>query len=220
MAEDVAAPENPAENGQGAVVAGAVTGNGARLVGAEPSDGGGGGGQPAGDGIGGMSALRGLLVYAAVLAFAGLYIDFIVVISNSRSGVTPAIDGTMISAAAALSGVLGSAFALKIGVTPTSAQINQGLARHATQAKHKGLASKFAVTVRRALSLEPERPDANSWPLTLGIWAYGAIATAVAVAYVLNQNETPGAVKALAVTFAGYVLALIHMAYGLTKPDA
>ncbi len=47
-----------------------------------------------------------------------MYIDFIVVISTSKGGAKPAIDATLISAAAALSGVLGSAFALKIGVKP------------------------------------------------------------------------------------------------------
>jgi hypothetical protein len=35
--------------------------------------------------------------------------------------------------------------------------------------------------------------------------------------YILNQNETPGTVKALAVTFGGYVLALLNNAYGLSK---
>jgi hypothetical protein len=35
----------------------------------------------------------------------------------------------------------------------------------------------------------------------------------VAVTYVLNQNETPGTIKALGVAFGGYVIALITAAY-------
>src|ERR1700728_4158100 len=78
--------------------------------------------------IGGMSTLRGLIVYGAVLAFAGLFIDFMVVISNAKTGTKPPIDATLISAAAALAGVLGSAFALKVGVPPSPAAVNRKLA--------------------------------------------------------------------------------------------
>jgi hypothetical protein len=175
-------------------------------------------GQPAtlNDGIGGMSALRGLMLYGAILTFAGLYAYFMVVISTSRHGVKPAIDATLISAAAALSGVLGSAFALKIGVKPTAALVNHELAAHA-KAAARGERSKVAAAIRKALSLEPSDVSAKSWPLTFGIWAYAAVASAVVVVYILNQNETPGTVKALAVTFGGYVIALVNMAYGLTK---
>jgi hypothetical protein len=168
------------------------------------------------DSIAGISAMRGLMLYGAVLAFAGLYVDFIVVISTSKSGVKPAIDATLISAAAALSGVLGSAFALKIGVAPNPSLVNRGLAAHTAAAK-ANQASAVAAGIRRALSLEPSDPSAKSWPLTFGMWAYAAVASAVVVVYILNQNETPGAVKALAVTFGGYVIALINMAYGMTK---
>jgi hypothetical protein len=170
----------------------------------------------ANDGIGGMSALRGLMLYGAILAFAGLYAYFMVVISTSRHGVKPALDATLISAAAALSGVLGSAFALKIGVKPSAALVNHELAAHA-KAAARGERSKLVALIRKALSLEPSDVTAKSWPLTFGIWAYAAVASAVVVVYILNQNETPGTVKALAVTFGGYVIALINTAYGLTK---
>jgi hypothetical protein len=178
----------------------------------------GAGEQPAAvnDGIGGMSALRGLMLYGAVLVFAGLYSYFMVVISTSRHGVKPLIDATLISAAAALSGVLGSAFALKIGVAPNPSLVNHALAAHQIEAD-RGKRWQITATLRRALSLEASDVNAKSWPLTFGIWAYAIVASAVVVVYVLNQNETPGTVKALAVTFGGYVIALVNMAYGLTK---
>lgn len=170
------------------------------------------------DGIAGMSALRGLMLYGAILTFAGLYIDFMIVISTSRAGVTPHIDAALISAAAALSGVLGSAFALKIGAKPNPSAVNHALATHMARASRSGSrASSLGAGIRRALSLEPSGVGAKIWPLTFGIWAYAAIGSAVAVVYVLNQHETPDAVKALAVLFGGYVIALINSAYGMTQ---
>jgi hypothetical protein len=165
------------------------------------------------DQVGGMSTLRGLLVYGAVLAFAGLFIDFMVVISSAKAGVKPSIDATLISAAAALSGVLGSAFALKIGVSPSSANVNRQLAQHLSDPSR----NQVAARIRQVLSLEPSATTDKSWPLTFGIWVYALVASSTVVVYILNQNETPSSVKALAVTFGGYVLALLNMAYGLTK---
>ena len=165
------------------------------------------------DQIGGMSTLRGLIVYGAVLAFAGLFVDFMAVISTAKPGVKPSIDATLISAAAALSGVLGSAFALKIGVSPSPAAVNRSLAAHLGDKNR----SQVAARIRQSLSLEPSATTAKSWPLTFGIWVYAAVASATVVVYILNQNETPGSIKALAVTFGGYVIALLNMAYGLSK---
>lgn len=178
-------------------------------------------GQPAAlagedDQIGGMSALRGLIVYGAVLAFAGLFIDFMIVISTAHAGVKPSIDATLITAAAALSGVLGSAFALKIGVKPSPNAVNHKLCQHLKEGR-AGTRSQVAAHLRQALSLEPSATTEKSWPLTFGIWAYALVGSATVAVYVLNQNETPTSVKALAVTFSGYVLALLNMAYGLTK---
>jgi hypothetical protein len=47
----------------------------------------------------------------------------------------------------------------------------------------------------------------------VGIWAYAVVASAVAITDVVNQNETPSTIKALAVAFAGYVIALVNAAY-------
>ena len=165
------------------------------------------------DQIGGMSTLRGLIVYGAVLAFAGLFIDFMVVISSAKPGIKPSIDATLISAAAALAGVLGSAFALTVGVPPSPAAVNRKLAAHLKDPNR----NKAAASIRRAFSLEPSATDDVSWPLTFGIWVYAIVASATVVVYVLNQNETPSSVKALAVVFGGYVIALLNSAYGLSK---
>ena len=72
---------------------------------------------------------------------------------------------------------------------------------------------KLAARIWQTLSLEPESTSAASWPKTFGIWVYAIVASAVAVTYVLNQHETPGTIKALAVAFGGYVIALVTAAY-------
>jgi hypothetical protein len=41
----------------------------------------------------------------------------------------------------------------------------------------------------------------------------------VAITYVVNPQTTPASVKALAIAFAGYVVALITRAYGITTKD-
>ena len=84
--------------------------------------------------VGGLSALKGLVLYGAVLTFAGLYIYFIVRISGASGH--PKIDGTLITTAAALAGVLGSAFALEIGRPTDPASTNQRL-RDAAGPSHK-----------------------------------------------------------------------------------
>ena len=140
----------------------------------------------------------------------GLYIYFIVKIWGA-SGKPPTFDSTLISGAAALAGVLGSAFALEVGTTTDPNSTNQGLATAIRDAKCERL--PLGVRLRQVFSFEPSSTDTASWPKTLGIWAYAVVASAVAITYVLNQNQTPSAIKALAVAFGGYVIALLNAAY-------
>jgi hypothetical protein len=159
--------------------------------------------------IGGLAALKGLMLYGAVLTFAGLYIYFIVRISGTSGD--PRIDSALITAAAGLAGVLGSAFALEIGTPTEPASTNRGL-RHAAETAGNRR-QRVAARLRQGVSLEPKRVDSASWPKTFGIWVYAVIAFAVAVTYVLNQDSTPPAIRALAIAFGGYVVALVNAAY-------
>jgi hypothetical protein len=174
------------------------------------------------DAIAGTSMLRGLLLYAAVLAFAALYIDFIVQILSRSTAGAATLNPAMVGTAAALAGVLGSAFALSMGVTPR--QLNTSLEQHIDRERKKAAKTKtppkltFALFLHKALSVEAGGKKDKSWPLTFGIWAYATVGSAVALTYIFNQRHTPDAVKALAVTFAGYILALIHNAFGSRSP--
>ena len=166
--------------------------------------------------IAGLSALKGVLMYAAVLAFAALYASFIVDIVRAESGDPPALNSAMLSAAAALAGVLGSAFALYVGVPTKPDSTNDELRKAAHEAEQGGNGAKLRASVRRAFSLEASHTTAASWPLTFGIWVYALVASAVAVTFVMFQQETPEQIRTLAIVFAGYILAMIYAAYGLS----
>jgi tellurite resistance protein TehA-like permease len=161
--------------------------------------------------IAGVSTLKGLVLYGAIVTFAALYVYFIVKISAARPGTPPSLDATLISTAAALAGVLGSAFALEIGTTTDASATNQALSQAVDGASN--LKQKSLARIWQALSLDPKSVSSASWPKTFGIWVYAMVASAVAITYVLNQNETPAAIKALAVAFGGYVIALVTAAY-------
>ena len=180
---------------------------------AETAGGGGGTNDRSGElsatGIAGLSALKGLVLYGAVLTFAGLYVYFAVTISSATTA--PVFGTTLTSAAAALAGILGSAFALEIGVPNASRRTNQALGDAVAGAQTT--ADKVRVRVWQVFSIESSGPATPSWPKTFGIWVYAIVASGVAVTYALNQHQTPDAIKALAVAFGGYVLALVNTAY-------
>lgn len=190
--------------------------NGPGAVG-EPTQQGLGGGLPPAEAqgsiaqrIAGLSVLKGLVVYGATLTFAGFYAYFMERIATAGTGHPPHLNGAMVGAAAALAGVLGSAFALVIGVPTDATNEDLGIALTAAETRKKG-----RTWLRKVLSLEPGRSDLASWPLTIGIWVYAAVASATAVVYLVNQAETPPGIRALAIAFAGYVIAFMTAAYGI-----
>ena len=168
--------------------------------------------------IAGVPALKGLILYGAVLTFAGLYAYFIARILAAAPGKPPDLDAAMVSAAAALAGVLGSAFALEVGTPRDESKTNPDLATALDEAQTN--TDRVTARIRQILSLESSSTETASWPKTFGIWVYAVVAAAVAVTYVLNQSETPATIKALAVAFGGYVIALITNAYNLSKQPA
>ena len=135
--------------------------------------------------IGGLSVLKGLMLYGAILAFGGLYAYFIVEIFSAKSA-PPRFDATMVSTAAALAGVLGSAFALEVGTTSDQSTTNAALNHELERASGKQLA---LARVWRTLSLDAEQPAVAQLAKTFGIWAYAVVASAVAITYVLTRTR-------------------------------
>jgi hypothetical protein len=167
--------------------------------------------------IGGLCVLKGTIIYAATLTFAGFYVYFMVRIFQ-ETGKPPTFDPAMVSAGAALAGVLGSAFALVVGLPTDKSSVNPGIQDAIDNAAKPR--ERIVPWLRKIFSYEPSSARSSSWPMTFGIWAYALVASAVAVTYLLNQNETPDTIKTLAVAFAGYVIALLTSAYRLTTNGA
>jgi hypothetical protein len=174
-------------------------------------------GAPVAAQIAGLYLLKGLVLYGATLTFAGFYAYFMVRIVGAPDLQKPPLNPAMVGAAAALAGILGSAFALVVGTPPRTT--NDGLAanrqKHAEMQSKPRLRSTLRLRVCTALSLEPGGRTTASWPLTVGIWMYALVAAAVAVTYFLNQSETPEEIRTIAIAFAGYVTALMTAAFGL-----
>lgn len=152
--------------------------------------------------VGGIRLLKALIVFALVVAFAGLYGYFMVKIWEQPSGKTPDFDNGLVSVAGVLAGILGGGFALALGV-----------------AKPGGLPppSRIGRAVGKLGSERLERSVNTlawmSFPITVGIWTYAVIGTAAAATTVLNTAETPDVVKALASVFGGYIIAVGTMAF-------
>ena len=107
--------------------------------------------------------------------------------------------------------MLGSAFALEVGTPTEPAATNRRLRHAADTADNRK--QRTVARIWQGLSLDPKQVDSASWPKTFGIWVYAVIAFAVAVTYVLNQDSTPPGIRALAIAFGGYVVALVNAAY-------
>ena len=107
--------------------------------------------------IAGLSVLKGLVLYGAILTFGGLYAYFIVEIFSAKS-TPPRLDAVMVSTAAALAGVLGSAFALEVGTTSDQSTTNAALDKELNRASGRQLA---LARVWQALSLDASNPQSR-----------------------------------------------------------
>jgi hypothetical protein len=149
--------------------------------------------QPGDSIVGGMRTLRELLVLGLVAAFVVVYGDFIIDIWNARRNgeQPPRFNDGLVTFAGALAGILGSAFAVALGIA-------KGDQEPPAQGRLAGARRRFA-----GLSVS----------VTFGIWAYAIVGAAAAVTALVNLDETPDPIKALSSVFVGYLLALASTAF-------
>lgn len=142
--------------------------------------------------VGGMRTLRELLVVGLVAAFVVVYGDFMIDIWDARRDgeQPPGFNDGLVAFAGALAGILGSAFAVALGIAKPEVDERQG--------RLAGARNRV-----RGLSLS----------VTLGIWAYAIVGAAAAVTALVNLEETPDPIKALSSVFVGYLLALASTAF-------
>lgn len=132
--------------------------------------------------------VRSITLLAAELAFVALITSFILQTWQADSGSPPELSDVQTSAAGALAVVLGAGYAVTLGVPTTAGQRGAGL-------------GAIVDLLRTKL-----------W-LSLGVLIYMFAGIAVCATYALNELETPGILKTVAVAFGGYVIAYIGTAY-------
>ena len=130
----------------------------------------------------GIDELRKVIVIIVILGFVGLYLYFDVQVLQAANNTPPVLGDAVVGVAALLSGALGSAFAVALGVKPPGAE------------------------------KEGPLPPLKTI-LGLGLWVYVFVGFFTAIVYLLNPNETPGAVSAVALAFVGYAVAVVTGAY-------
>jgi hypothetical protein len=140
--------------------------------------------------IGGMRTLRELLVLGLVAAFVVVYGSFMWDIWQAcvNGADPPGFNDGLVNFAGALAGVLGSAFAVALGI------------------------AKPPVTAPEGRLAGARKPFAGL-SITLGIWAYAFVGAAAAATALVNMEETPDPIKALSSVFVGYILALAATAF-------
>jgi hypothetical protein len=135
------------------------------------------------------SLVRGLTLFLAEVAFLSLVLSFVVRTFSAKAGVPPDLPDVQASAAGALAVALGGGYALTLGIPSADSIVGQST----------------VITVKK-LFLE------KVW-LSLGVLLYLIAGVATCIAYGLNEAETPGVLKTIAVGFGGYVIAYIGVAY-------
>lgn len=137
-----------------------------------------------------VEPLRKILVALFLAGFVALYGYFLIAIIQAPSDTPPQLDDRLVGLAATMSGVLGTAFAVALGVK------SQG-----------GVRGAFALP---SISLNTL--------LGVGLWAYAAVGVAALVTYILNLDETPGSISSLALVLVGYVAGAVTNAYKAVLP--
>lgn len=131
-----------------------------------------------------VKPLKIALMAAALLGFIALHVTFLAQILRAH-GAPPDLDTVWVNIAATLSGVLGAAFAVAMGVKDSL----------------------------NGSGLRTLRVSGTDVILTIGIWVYAVFGVVSVVVYATNSDETPGSVSSLALIFIGYVAALLSNAY-------
>lgn len=146
----------------------------------------------------GMPLLRELLIAAAVLAFFVVWVILLAEVWSAAEGKPPELDDLLVGAGAGLAGAIGAGFALAMGLE-----------------KKKPDDQSLAVGATALPRFDPGK--ARSWILTVGIYGYAAVSAGALVTWLVNRDETPKEIQALAVGFAGYVLSLVTSAFSAVR---
>jgi hypothetical protein len=142
----------------------------------------------------GVNAIKLFLLLGGLLAFVGLYGYFIVDIWGASGKKPPKIDKQLVYIASALGGVLGTFFAVALGV------------------QRKDPATD-ASSLKLGPTLVGESKTVSDGLATAALWAYTIVGIVAAGTALIKTVQTPDAIKAVAATFGGYALAVFSAAF-------
>jgi hypothetical protein len=147
----------------------------------------------------GSATLRFLFLVGGLVAFAVLYAYFIYEIWTASDNTTPDLDKQLVYMASALGGVLGTFFAVALGIQRKDPNVDQ---------RDLKLGSTLLGTTGPSEALA-----------TAALWLYAAVGLAAGVTAILKSVESPDAIKALAAVFGGYGFAVFSAAFTATNPS-
>jgi hypothetical protein len=134
------------------------------------------------------------MLIGCLLVFAGLYVYFIIKVWTADGDQVPDLDNQLIYAASALGGILGTFFAVSLGIQRNDPSTDQS-----------------------KLHLGPTLVgvDAGLAPIlaTVALWTYAAVGVAAGATAIFQAAQTPDPIKAIAATFGGYALAVFGAAF-------
>src|SRR3954471_21961158 len=133
----------------------------------------------------GTNAMRFVLLIGGLLAFVGLYGYFIYEIWDAAGKKPPKLDKQLVYIASALGGILGTFFAVALGVQRKDSDINQ-------------------QELKLGPTLVGESKQVSDVLATAALWAYFAVGVAAGATALLKTVQTPDSIKAIAATFGGY----------------
>jgi hypothetical protein len=147
----------------------------------------------------GVTFIRALFVVAGLLVFAGLYAYFIIEIWTTDEKKPPSLDKQLVYVASLLAGILGTFFAVALGIQAKDPDINQRELKLGT-----------------TLVAQERGPGAALG--TVALWLFFAVGAASVITAFVKTVESPDSIKALAATFGGYGLAIFGAAFGTPAP--
>jgi hypothetical protein len=143
----------------------------------------------------GTDLLKSLILVGFVLAFIVLYFRFALDVVNAAPGHPPRIDPSLTNVAGGLAGILGTGFALALGVAKTDDSHTNRL-----------MSGNFLGG--------PGGPfEGVSLAVSFGVWAFPVVAFGVGAVVLTHLSESPPVLTTLVSVAAGYVLAFATAAF-------
>lgn len=145
----------------------------------------------------GVKVLKLLILWGSVGVFIGLWLWFFNDIwTIDKQPVS--LNQKALYVASAIGGVLGTFFAVSMGVERRDPQKN---------------AMKLAPGSTLLGTPSPQEKGISDSLATVAVWGYGLVGIGAVITLFVHSAESPGAVETLATVFGGYLLAIITAAF-------